>query len=182
MLPWQPFFAFYILGAHWRHLKNTTEPPTCGGDAALCQITLTTCYHNHYHYQCCCYWCCYLLPEQGSVQSRWTCLSGCLALVASSTDRELQLVVFCTASWRRSRVQAAHAQLQPFSKHSHVQRLVSVPRQISEVQLQMVSLCKLLCKNQLNQVFIQIWHYAVQQMSTNGSNSLLLHHTLHHML
>ena len=43
MLPWQPFLAFYILGAHWRHLKNTTE---CGGDAALCQITLTT---------CCCY-------------------------------------------------------------------------------------------------------------------------------
>ena len=27
--------AFYILGAHWRHLKNTTEPPTCCGDAAL---------------------------------------------------------------------------------------------------------------------------------------------------
>jgi len=43
MLPWQPFLAFYILGAHWRHLKNTTEPSMCGGDAALCQITLTTC-------------------------------------------------------------------------------------------------------------------------------------------
>jgi len=43
MLPWQPFLAFYIWGAHWRHLKNTTEPFTCGGDAALCQITLTTC-------------------------------------------------------------------------------------------------------------------------------------------
>jgi len=26
MLPWQPFLAFYIWGAHWRHLKNTTEP------------------------------------------------------------------------------------------------------------------------------------------------------------
>jgi len=42
MLPWQPFLAFYICGAHWRHLKNTTEPSMCGGDAALCQITLTT--------------------------------------------------------------------------------------------------------------------------------------------
>ena len=103
-------------------------------------------YRNHYHYQCCCYWCCYLLPEQGSVQSRWTYSSGCLALVASSTDRELQLVVFCTANWRRSTVPAARAQLQPFSKHLHVQRLVSVPRQISEVQLQMVSLCKLCAK------------------------------------
>ena len=41
MLPWQPFLAFYIWGAHWRHLKNTTEPSMCGGDAALCQITLT---------------------------------------------------------------------------------------------------------------------------------------------
>jgi len=30
--------AFYIWGAHWRHLKNTTEPFTCGGDAALRQI------------------------------------------------------------------------------------------------------------------------------------------------
>ena len=43
MLPWQPFLVFYIWGAHWRHLKNTTEPSMCGGDAALCQITLTTC-------------------------------------------------------------------------------------------------------------------------------------------
>jgi len=30
--------------AHWRHLENTNEPSTCGGDAALCQITLTTCF------------------------------------------------------------------------------------------------------------------------------------------
>jgi len=43
-LPWQPFLAFFIWGAHWRHLKNTTEPSMCGGDAALCQITLTTCW------------------------------------------------------------------------------------------------------------------------------------------
>jgi len=31
--------------AHWRRLANTTEPSVCGGDAALCQITLTTCYY-----------------------------------------------------------------------------------------------------------------------------------------
>jgi len=31
--------------AHWRHLTNTTEPSLCSGDAALCQITLTTCYY-----------------------------------------------------------------------------------------------------------------------------------------
>jgi len=43
MLLWQPFLAFYIWGARWCHLKNTTEPPMCGVDAALCQITLTTC-------------------------------------------------------------------------------------------------------------------------------------------
>jgi len=50
MLPWQPFLAFYIWSAHWHHLANTTEPSMCGGDAALCQITLTTCYiflHTH---------------------------------------------------------------------------------------------------------------------------------------
>ena len=29
--------------AHWRHLANTIQPSVCGGDAVLCQITLTTC-------------------------------------------------------------------------------------------------------------------------------------------
>jgi len=38
------FLAFYIWGAHWRHLANTTEPSMCGDDAALCQIILITCY------------------------------------------------------------------------------------------------------------------------------------------
>ena len=32
--------AFYVWAAHWRHLANTTEASMCGGDAALCQITL----------------------------------------------------------------------------------------------------------------------------------------------
>jgi len=31
--------------AHWRHLANAIEPFVCGGDAVLCQITLTTCYY-----------------------------------------------------------------------------------------------------------------------------------------
>ena len=41
------FMAFYIWGAHWCHLANTctTEPSMYGGDVALCQITLTTCYY-----------------------------------------------------------------------------------------------------------------------------------------
>ena len=30
-------------GAHWRNLMNTIEPSSCGGDAALGHITLTTC-------------------------------------------------------------------------------------------------------------------------------------------
>ena len=29
-------------GAHWCHLANTIKPSVCGGDAALCQITLIT--------------------------------------------------------------------------------------------------------------------------------------------
>jgi len=41
------FLAFYVWGKHWRHLANTTEPSMCGGDEALYQITLTTCYHNN---------------------------------------------------------------------------------------------------------------------------------------
>jgi len=40
------FLAFYIRGAHWRHSANTTEPSVCGGDAALCQIALTTCFER----------------------------------------------------------------------------------------------------------------------------------------
>jgi len=43
-LSWQPLLAFYIWGAHWRQLANTTQPPMCVGDAALCQVTLTTCW------------------------------------------------------------------------------------------------------------------------------------------
>ena len=31
-------------GAHWCHLANTIEPSMCGGDAACCQTTLTTCF------------------------------------------------------------------------------------------------------------------------------------------
>ena len=34
-LPWQPFFGFLCMGAHWRHLANMTEPSMFGGDAAL---------------------------------------------------------------------------------------------------------------------------------------------------
>jgi len=30
-------------GAYWCHLANTTEPSMCGDNAALRQITLTTC-------------------------------------------------------------------------------------------------------------------------------------------
>jgi len=37
-------FGFLYMGAHWRHLANTTERSVCGGDAALRQISLTTCY------------------------------------------------------------------------------------------------------------------------------------------
>ena len=31
-------------GAHWRHLVNTIKPSMCGDDAALWQITSTTCF------------------------------------------------------------------------------------------------------------------------------------------
>jgi len=31
--------------AHWCNLANATELSVCGGDAALCQCTLATCYY-----------------------------------------------------------------------------------------------------------------------------------------
>ena len=43
-------FWLSIWGAHWRHMANTTEPSICGGDAALCQITLTTCFISIVYY------------------------------------------------------------------------------------------------------------------------------------
>jgi len=30
--------------AHWRHLANMIQLSVCGGDAVLCQLTLTTCF------------------------------------------------------------------------------------------------------------------------------------------
>jgi len=30
--------------AHWHYLMNTIQLSVCGGDAVLCQITLTTCF------------------------------------------------------------------------------------------------------------------------------------------
>jgi len=36
-------------GAHWRHLANATEPSVCGGDATLCEITLTTRFQSSQH-------------------------------------------------------------------------------------------------------------------------------------
>jgi len=35
-------------GAHWCNLANRTEPSLCGGDAASCPITLTTCLYIPY--------------------------------------------------------------------------------------------------------------------------------------
>jgi len=37
---------------YWRHLANTNESCVCGGDAALCEITLTTCYYYLTHGVC----------------------------------------------------------------------------------------------------------------------------------
>jgi len=39
---------YVYMGANWRHLTNTTERFVRGVDAALCQITLTTCYYHHH--------------------------------------------------------------------------------------------------------------------------------------
>jgi len=36
--------------ARWHHLTNTTGLSMCGGDAAFCQITLTTCYYYVYNH------------------------------------------------------------------------------------------------------------------------------------
>jgi len=40
-------FGFLYMVCTMTPPENTTEPSMCGGDAALCQITLTTCYHYY---------------------------------------------------------------------------------------------------------------------------------------
>ena len=51
------WLSIFIWGAHWRHLANMTEPSTCGSDAALCQITLTTClFGKQMTFLCCIYY------------------------------------------------------------------------------------------------------------------------------
>jgi len=42
-LGWAEVNTSSIVFARWRHLANTIELSVCGSDAALCQITLTTC-------------------------------------------------------------------------------------------------------------------------------------------
>jgi len=37
------------VGAHWHLLANAIEPSMWSGDAAFCQITLTTCYYYYYY-------------------------------------------------------------------------------------------------------------------------------------
>ena len=41
-----PIWVFLDGGAHWRPPANEIEPFVCGGDAALCQITLSTGYYG----------------------------------------------------------------------------------------------------------------------------------------
>jgi len=38
--------SIIMSGARWRHLLNIIEPSMCGGDAACCHITLTTCLYT----------------------------------------------------------------------------------------------------------------------------------------
>jgi len=38
-------YVSHMGGAYWRHLANTIERCMRGGDATLCQTTLTTCYY-----------------------------------------------------------------------------------------------------------------------------------------
>jgi len=86
-------FQLYSAGgamwAHWRHLANTIEPSVCGGDAVLCQITLTTCF-----------WCCTLLAVNGIQNSSLLfsygqpsqqLLGSCFLLVTLTYDLNLQM-------------------------------------------------------------------------------------------
>ena len=104
------FLAFCIWGANWRHLANTTEPSVCGGDAVLCQITLTTCYY----YSACAFVVRLMLVfvfiavvascvNSCSGGTRWTLWERCLRRAASRTTHPTDRG-FRKESWRISTV------------------------------------------------------------------------------
>ena len=76
-------------GAHWRHLADTIESSMCSGDAALCQITWTTCQkmQQQLHGTNVCYYF-YISRESQMMQNvQWSrpsvCLSVCLSVCPS---------------------------------------------------------------------------------------------------
>jgi len=78
------FLACYIWGAHWHHPANTTRPSMCGGDAALCQIILTTC--------------CYIIKPHDTMYVNVACcykqnvLSICQSLLIVSPTKTAKLI------------------------------------------------------------------------------------------
>jgi len=69
-------------GAHWRHLANTTEPSVCGGDAALCQMTLCT--------RCVAMWCVCTGCVPGGIA-----LALCLGLLLGIAIAVLTVTTLC---------------------------------------------------------------------------------------
>jgi len=69
---WKPKEACIRWGTRWHHLANIIELSVCGGDAAFCQITFTTCA------QClCCCFCCLLCSMLRFVDCWLVDISGC---------------------------------------------------------------------------------------------------------
>jgi len=74
--------------AHWRNLANMIEPSICGGNAALCQVTLTTCY---YYY------------ELVMMYEVWTHLSLSLQVKDMAESIQPGIIVLACGSYRRGR-------------------------------------------------------------------------------
>jgi len=75
----------------WQGLANTIQPSMCGGDAAFCQITLTTCY----------VWCLTELHEITNIASAfswWT--HGALYTLLKAATASLDRYCFSSLCWK----------------------------------------------------------------------------------
>ena len=94
------------------HIGNTTEPSVCGGDAAFCQITLTTCYYS---------------IHRVSYKRKITNLATCGIQMSSQRQKQLchqhqETAVHCRVAVFHSTLTHLINRLQPLhTAHTHTQ-------------------------------------------------------------
>ena len=113
-----PFGLWTRMGARWRNLANTIEPPVCGGDTALRQITLTTC--------CCCCCCCSVMLFGHGLR---LCVVNKTEIDSERTRRSLVIITLSDSRGQPANKQTADTRLpSPVTRAADASRPLSVGR------------------------------------------------------